>query len=258
MPKGIIICLVLFMSVLLVGCSSQSIQLNYEIEDNSINDYEIYHITVGSSSAGYCKGFSSVTIPIDDTMNVKFTYGCMGEGYFVSVDNDYMRFDEAVIGGYITAQDVLNSGYGYVEHIDSVTNLLDINIEDFYVTEIIIHELNGELSLSGSGEWDTSYSVELTFDDIGEYLFPLLVSDVNISEFCDNYFCILVGGQATVQIKLQSIEYSMNIHVYEDHLDIHLSNDEENTYHVYNIRDDSANAEALFELIINEHTKTNK
>jgi len=253
MRKGIIISLVFVMSILLVGCSSQSIQLNYEVEENSINDYEVYHITVGNSSAGYCTGFSSVTIPIDDTINVRFTYGCMGEGYFVSVDNDYMRFDEAVIRGYITTQDVLNSGYGYVEHIDSVTNLLDINIEDFYITEIIIHELNGELSLSGSGEWDTSYSVEMTFDDIGEYLFPLLVSDVNIRNFIG-----MVGGQATVQIKLESLEYSMHIQVYEDQLTISLRNDDENTYQVYNISDDSGNAEALFGLIISEHTKTNK
>lgn len=257
MRKGIIISLVFVMSILLVGCSSQSIQLNYEIEDISINNYEIYHITVGSSSVGYCKGFSSVTIPIDDTMNVVFTYGCMGEGYFVSVDDDYMRFDEAVIEGYITTQDVLNSGYGYVEHIDSVTNILDINIEDFQITEIIIHELNGELSLSGSGQWDTSYSVEMTFDDIGEYLFPLLGSHVNVSNFCDNSLCILLKGQASVQIQLQSIAYSMSIHVYEDYIDVHLSN-EENRYSVYHISDDSANAEALFELIASEHTKINK
>ena len=233
MHKGIIISLVFVMSILLVGCSSQSIQLNHEIEDNSINDHEVHHITVGSSSVGYCKGFSSVTIPIDDTMNVVFTYGCMGEGYFVSVDNNYIRFDEAVIGGYITTQDVLNSGYGYVEHIDSITNLLDINIEDFYITEIIIHELNGELAPFGSGEWDTSYSVEMTFDDIGEYLFPLLVSDVNIRNFIG-----MVGGQAPVQIKLESLEYSMHIQVYEDHLHIRLSNDEENTHHRYSISDD--------------------
>ena len=257
MRKRIAIGLVFVMSILLVGCSSQSIELNYEIQGNSVNDYEVYHITVEYSSAGYCKGFSSVTIPIDDTRNVIFTYGCMGEGYFVSVDSDYMRFDEAVIKGYITAQDVLNSGYGYVEYNDSVTNILDINIEDFQSIEIIIHELDGELSLSGSGEWDTSYSVEMTFDKIGEYLFPLLGSQVNINNFCDNSLCILLKGQAAVQIKLQSIEYNMSIQIYEDYIDVRISN-EENTYYVYHISDDSANAEELFELIRSEHISSNK
>ena len=106
---------------------------------------------------------------------------------------------------------------------------------------------------SGSGEWDTSYSVEMTFDDIGEYLFPLLFSDVNIRNING-----MVGGQATVQIKLESLEYSMHIQVYEDHLHIRLSNDQENTHHVYSISDDSGNAEALFELITSEHFSINK
>ena len=258
MKKGILFSLIITITLLLSGCLSKRITLEYTVIDTTINDYEVVQITVKNSSAGYCEAFSTTSIPLDDTTNIQLTYGCMGEGYFISINDDYMRFDRAVLEGYITASDILDSGLGYIQYSESILNHLDIIIDHLLISEISIHEMNGALALDGSGAWDTNYTVSLDLNQLEQYLFPLLGKHISDINYCDSDVCaILLKGQAPIELTLQSTDYIINIQVYEDYLDIHVEGDNYDGY-AYGVKDELGNAESLFQLISDIHESTNK
>ena len=166
MKKGMSFLMVVLV-LLLTACSSNSIKLNYEVLDDTVNGYNVVHITVDESNSVFCKAFNTVFIDVDEDTQVSFTYGCMGDGYFLEIDGEYLSFDKAVEFDYVSAIDVKNSGYGRVVYLYSIVNRLDFDLGSFTITEAVVHEVNGELSLSGSGEWDTSYNLEI---DLAKYI----------------------------------------------------------------------------------------
>jgi hypothetical protein len=256
MKKGMSFLLVVLV-FLLSACSSNLIKLNYEVLEDTVNGYNVVHITVDENNSVFCKAFSTVYIDVDENTQITFTYGCMGDGYFLEIDGEYLSFDKAVEFDYISALDVKNSGYGRVIYLDSIVNRLDFNLDNFTITETVVHEVNGEISLSGSGEWDTSYNLELDLVDIAQYLQPLVAVRIEEADICESTMCVLLKGQAPIQLDLNSSTYSLNIQVYEDYVDLFFT-EGDNMYYIYSISDDDSNAEQLFEYLSNLHEETNK
>jgi len=256
MKKGmsfLLAVLVLF----LTACSSNSIKLNYEVLDDTVNGYNVVHVTVDDSNSVFCKAFSTVYIDVDENTQVAFSYGCMGDGYFLEIDGDYLSFDKAVTFNFISASDAMNSGYGRVIYLDSIINRLNFDLGDFTVTEVVVHELNGELSLSGSGAWDTSYNLELDLVDIAQYLQYLVAVRIEENDICESTMCILLKGQAPIQLDLETSTYSLNIQVYEDYVDLFF-NEGDSMYYIYQVSDEDSNGEELFDYLSNLHQEVNK
>lgn len=256
MKKGMSFLLVVLV-LLLSACSSNSIKLNYEVLGDTVSGYNVVHITVDDSNSVFCKAFSTVYIDVDENIQVTFTYGCMGDGYFLEIDGEYLSFDKAVAFDYISALDVKNSGYGRMIYSDSISNRLDFNLGNFTITETAVHELNGELSINGSGEWEKSYHLELDLVDIAQYLQHLVAVRVEETDICESTMCVLLKGQAPIQLDLESSTYNLNIQVYEDYVDLFFT-EGENMYYIYSVSDDESNAEQLFEYLSNLHEETNK
>ncbi|MBU1020908.1 MAG: hypothetical protein KJ847_06795 [Firmicutes bacterium] len=256
MKKGmsfLLAVLVLF----LTACSSNSFKLNYEVLDDTVNGYNVVHVTVDESNSVFCKAFSTVIIEVDENTQVTFTYGCMGDGYFLEIDGDYLNFDKAVEFNHISALDAMNSGYGRVIYLDSIVNRVDFNLGDFTITEAVVHEVNGELSLSGSGEWDTSYNLELDLVDIAKYLQHIVAVRIEENDICRSTLCVLLKGQAPIQLDLESSTHILNIQVYEDYVDLFFTIGED-TYYIYHISDDNSNVDQLFDYLYNLHQEVNK
>ena len=256
MKKGMSFLLAVLV-LLLTACSSNSIKLNYEVLDDTVNGYNIVHVTVDDSSSVFCKAFYTVHIEVDENTQVTLTYGCMGDGYFLEIDGDYLNFDKAVEFDHVSALDVMNSGYGRVIYLDSIINRIDFNLSNFTISEAVAHEVNGELSLSGSGEWDTSYNLELDLVDIEQYLQHLVAVRIEENDICRSTMCVLLKGQAPIQLDLESSTSVLNIQVYEDYVDLFFTIGEDK-YYIYDISDDNSNAEQLFEYLYKLHQEVNK
>jgi len=69
--------------------------------------------------------------------------------------------------------------------------------------------------------------------------------------------CILLKGQAPIQLDLETSTYSLNIQVYEDYVDLFF-NEGDSMYYIYQVSDEDSNGEELFDYLSNLHQEVNK
>lgn len=255
--KKYILLMVIVLILTMTGCQNHY-NMEYTLQEEKVNGYEVYYADLAEEKSNqYCKTFHQAIIPLDEYSNLTFRYDCMGTGYFLKVENKYYQFDDAIENQFISALDLFLSGYGIIEKLSTPGIMLKIDLNDFELSNVNIHEYKDELSPSDSGEWDTEYNLLVNYEDIQAKIDSLFTTKIKEINHCEERFCILLKAQAPIKITLTSAEYELVIGVYPNFVDFYLRNNEQFAV-VYYVEDNKNTAQLLYKYLEELHKLKNK
>jgi hypothetical protein len=172
-----------------------------------------------------CTTMYSTIIQLTDDIDYEILYRC-NHHTVVLYEDEYIALTEYVENYLVSIDDLIESNLGFPIYYDSITNLLDIDINDFSLDEIIIRTLNGEFEEYG-GEWTESTTVELNQQDIASQIVALMSTRIETNNLCDNSMCILLGNISPGSIYFSTDEAELRIDFYGNRYQIHYEKGDE-------------------------------
>lgn len=239
----VITLIVLFLS----GCESDK----YVITEYSLNGNDIYTYDSGQE---ICAAWYSMGVDIGEGKTFNIINTCpiskviLVEDEYINVLT-YIRENEVEIG------EIESLGFGFITNSDSLSIVLDIDLDEYELNSIIVKELDNEIMTPP--QWDTSEEIDLDLSDISEDLLRILSEPLGSKSVCEDGTCRLLYAQGPINIELSRGKRTVLIELYEQRLNIITYINGEFESVLYDITDPWGNVSSLYSIIYNRYIEIN-
>jgi hypothetical protein len=235
--------IVLFLS----GCESD----NYVITEYSLNGNDIYTYDSGQE---ICAAWYSMGVDVGEGKVFNIINACP-ISTVILVDGEYMNILTYIKENEVEISEIENLDFGFITIDDSLSIVLDIDLDEYELTSIIVKELDNEIMTPP--QWDTSEEIDLDLSDISEDLLRILSEPLGSKSVCEDGMCRLLYAQGPINIELVKGERTILIELYEQRLNIKTYINGEFESVLYDITDPWGNVSSLYSIIYNRYIEIN-
>lgn len=245
MKRFLTLVVLLLLAITLSSCDS----IEYEETIDNLNGYKIYSY---ESNQEICSPILSTSIDVGDGYFFELVNNC-SISYFIYIEGDYVSLEEYLENNVVDVSELADLHFGILTDSSRIIEVLEIDLNNIFHYSVFVLEIDNEPITPDAVIWNTIESLDVPFElminDLTDILNEPLgeVEQLRLCESCNEPINIylFIGGRDVL------------IKIYETHIHINVSQNNETIYNIYDIKDPSGAINSLYNNLYSFYLEVN-